>query len=236
MAEYQNKLFSILGDSISTLDGYSVPDGTAFYVGEKKFLSNVFTPEDTWWGKVIARLGGELLVNNSISGSTVCAHPAYEVPFYGCSDERTAALGRGDCTPDVVMVFLGVNDWGHGFHIAPNEDLGGGSYAFASAYTEMLKKLQKNYPQAEIWCFTLPVSTWSGHAYFEFPYCYNGRHIKEYCEAIRTCAEACGCRVIDLYASDTPHDTIDGFHPTANGMQVLADTVLRCLERPHGAE
>ena len=49
---YQNKLFSILGDSISTLGGYSEPEDAAFYVSMKKFEADVFLPEDTWWGQV----------------------------------------------------------------------------------------------------------------------------------------------------------------------------------------
>ena len=55
---YKNKLFSILGDSISTLDGYTEPDGAAFYTGMEKFRADVFTPDDTWWGQVIQYLGG----------------------------------------------------------------------------------------------------------------------------------------------------------------------------------
>ena len=58
---YQNKYFSILGDSISTLEGYSQPREAAFYSGERKLKSGVFTPSDTWWGQVIERLGGQLL-------------------------------------------------------------------------------------------------------------------------------------------------------------------------------
>ena len=70
-SDYKEKKFSILGDSISTLQGYSEPDYAAFYDTAHKLKSGVLTPSDTWWGIVIERLDGELLVNNSISGSTV---------------------------------------------------------------------------------------------------------------------------------------------------------------------
>ena len=69
---YQNKYFSILGDSMSTLEGYSQPRHAAFYDTARKFESGVLRPSDTWWGMVIEHFGGRLLVNHSVSGSMVC--------------------------------------------------------------------------------------------------------------------------------------------------------------------
>lgn len=229
-ARYNGKLFSVLGDSISTLSGYSEPDGAAFYEGTRKFKAGVFTPEDTWWGQVIERLGGELLVNNSISGSMVCRHKGILVPSYGCSDERTSALSRDSRAPDVIIVYLGTNDWGAGIKVTPYSKADEGDTSiFSVAYAAMLEKLRTNYPQAEIICCTLSVSRWTGHDEFVFPYRYCGRHIEEYCEAIRTCASAAGCRLVDLYRSESHYDTIDGFHPNADGMKTLADSFIARL-------
>lgn len=228
MLEYKNKRFSILGDSISTLEGYSEPEDAAFYEGYRKFEADVFTPEDTWWGQVISALGGEPLVNNSISGSMVCKHPRCEIPSYGCSDERTSALHRGDRTPDVIFVYMGTNDWGCNLdvkplHAARENDLS----VFSVAYRTMLQKLRKYYPTAEVWCFTLAVSTWKKSGSFVFPYDYNGgQHIEEYCKAIRDVAKEQGCRIIDLYSASEPYDTVDGFHPNKAGMQTLSQNVL----------
>ena len=150
MKNYTNKYFSVLGDSISTLEGYSEPKDAVFYDSEQKRLSGVLTPGDTWWGKVIEALGGRLLVNNSWSGSTVCYHPLYEVESYACSDGRTSALSRGGDTPSVIMVHIGTNDWGAGLQISRygSADL----TLFSVAYGAMLKKLKDNYKNAEIWC------------------------------------------------------------------------------------
>lgn len=229
---YKNKLFSILGDSISTLAGYSLPDGAAFYDSLKKLEANVFFPKDTWWGQVIDRLGGSLLINNSISGSTVCWHHLYEVPSYGCSDERTSSLDAEGRTPDVIMVYLGTNDWGRAMRPTPRnqreaEDL----TVFSVAYEKMLKSLKSHYPSAEIWCFTLAVSAFKRVEDFAFPYCHGGRHIEEYCEVIRACARAHGCRLIDLYENAQPYDTVDGFHPNADGMRTLADATVELVQR-----
>lgn len=227
---YKNKFFSIFGDSISTLGGYSEPDYAAFYDGIRKFEADVFSPEDTWWGQVIQHLGGALLVNNSFSGGMVCKHRRCMIPSYGCSDERTAGLLRAGQSPDIIMIFMGINDWAGGVTPVPNDESEAGDLSvFSVAYRSMLFKLQKNYPRAELWCFTLPVSTCKNREDFVFPYRYGGRHIEEYCEVIRACAEECGCRVIDLYRSAAPYDTFDEFHPNAEGMKTLADAVIRQL-------
>ncbi len=227
---YKDKLFSVLGDSISTLDGYTEPDGMAYYEGTAKFKADVFFPEDTWWGSVIERLGGELLVNNSISGSMVIKHQKCELPTYGCSDERTSAFEKNGLSPDVIMILIGTNDWGCGARVVPNgptqeNDLS----VFSVAYKTMLKKLTANYPDAEIWCMTLPVGKWSANEFYSFRYCYAGTHINEYCEIIRDTAKSFGCRVIDLYRSEEKHDTVDGFHPNRKGMMTLADNVISML-------
>lgn len=221
--------FSILGDSISTLEGYSVPYYAAYYAGERKSACNVYIPEDTWWGQVIERLGGELLVNNSFSSSTVCCLTEYEIQSYACSDERTSSLDKNGIVPDVIMIFTGTNDWGHG--IAPSADAGTDPKAlvFGDSYTEMLKKLQKNYPDAELWCFTIPVSMQSlrtntySKRHFKYP-------VSEYCRQIRACARECGCRLIDIAGVINEFSTVDGFHPNKKGMKTIFDAVMQYVE------
>ena len=223
--DYKGKYFSVLGDSVSTLSGYSQPDFAAFYDTEHKLLSGVLTPSDTWWGQVIDALQGRLLVNNSFSGSTVCKLPGYEIESYGCSDERTGALHRDGLTPDVIMVYIGTNDWGRGLAPVPTEQAQNGDRSvFSEAYRCMLEKLKKNYPAAEIWCFTLAVSKPAEGE--TFPYCYAGRHMDAYCNVIRDLAQAYDCRLVDLYRCAAPYETIDGFHPDARGMQTLSRAVL----------
>ena len=227
---YKDKYFSILGDSVSTLDCFSEPQGAAFYVGGAKENAGVYWPEDTWWGKVIAALGGKLLVNNSFSGSTVIRHPSYEIESYGCSDARTAALSKDGILPDVIFVYLGTNDWGMCARVNENEGVAGDLAIFKVAYKVMLEKLKKNYPAAEIICITPSVSTRSSNPYFQFPYAYKGRHIAEYCDAICAVAAEYGCPAIDLVKDSEPYDTIDDWHPNAEGMQTLAEKILRGMK------
>lgn len=226
--EYMGRYFSILGDSISTLAGYHPPECAVFYDWENKYLSGVFAPEDTWWGRVMEALGGRLLMNHSWAGSLVCKHPHCEIESYGCSDPRTGGLGVGTQMPDVVMILMGLNDFGWGMRLEPTaavEDLS----IFRVAYETMLKKVKRNYPSAEIWCLTLPVGFRSNDPDYTQPAVRSGGHMADYCRIIRECAQKFDCKIVDIHKPDRPYDTIDGYHPTADGMKTIAEAVLEAL-------
>ena len=72
---------SIMGDSISTLQGY-IPEGwRVFYEGEAKGQTDVVKPSNTWWHRLISHYGAKLHANSSFSGSMV-AGPSFPA---GCS-------------------------------------------------------------------------------------------------------------------------------------------------------
>lgn len=228
-SRYFGKQFSVLGDSISTLEGYNPRGYKVFYTGENCTRSGVCEPKDTWWNKVITFLGGELLVNNSWSGSRVTKLPDSDRLFpSGCSDERTSALHINGVKPDVILVYLGTNDWAFGAELGVRTTLlPGEEYeAFDTAYDSMLKKLKANYPQSEIWCCTLCEAHMSARPEFEFLCEPTGTHIQRYNDLIRGIAKNNGCRLIDLYDFDWPYDSIDGSHPNADGMNTIATMVI----------
>lgn len=82
------KRFSVFGDSISTLAGYTPQGWRNFYEGAEADEAGVHAYEDTWWGQVIDHFGGELLANAAYSGSLVegDGFPS------GTAPERIAAL------------------------------------------------------------------------------------------------------------------------------------------------
>lgn len=229
--KYFGKQFSILGDSISTLTGYNPKGYKVFYDGENCEKSGVRDMKDTWWGKVIDFFGGELLVNNSWSGSRVTRLPDSNIQFpSGCSDERTSNLHIKNITPDVIVVYLGFNDWANGVRIDSDETcllVPVHDTCFSEAYEMMINKLKGNYPKAEIWCCTLNTTYMSSNKSFNFPYKHSGIHIEEYNTKIKEIAEDYDCKVIDLYAHHLPCDTIDGSHLNMNGMNTLATLVVR---------
>lgn len=226
---YFGKQFSILGDSISTLEGYNPPGHATFYRGENCTKSGVHEMQDTWWDKVISFFGGELLVNDAWSGSRVTKLPNRADLFpAGCCDERTSSLHINAVLPDVIIVYLGTNDWAVGAKIGDGVPLyqEDRHECFSSAYDLMLKKLKTNYPMAEIWCCTISETFISSKPSFQFPYKYAGTHIEMYNDVIRSTARRNDCRLIDLYGFHMPYDSIDGAHPTRAGMEAIATEVI----------
>ena len=217
---YEGKYFSILGDSVSTLQGYNPPQNAVFYNVDSWSRFGVCIPEDTWWGQVIDALGGELLVNESYSGSLVCRHATCEIESYGCSDARTGALGTAKRAPDVIMVLMGLNDCGHAMPLTDDEEptsLG----VFSYAYALMLQKLEKNYPAAEIWCLTLPRSESRR----------DDRRLARYSAVIRQAAADARCRLVELDHPGACYQAPDGLHPDVEGMKIIAGRVLGTVEQ-----
>lgn len=226
---YYGKRFSVLGTSISTLEGWNPPGHSVFYKGDIRLEAGVSKPEDTWWGQIIEFFGGELLVNDSWSGSRVTAVPGRETLYpSACSEERCGSLHRGDLQPDVILVDMGGNDWGVG--AAPTRTDGEAPNGepwlyFDEAYERMLQLLKEKYPAAELWCWRLGETYRSANPAFAYDFEAGGYHQGRYNEIIdRLCARH-GCRVIH----ELPFDTVDGVHPNARGMRAIALSAIRVM-------
>lgn len=230
---YYKKKFSILGDSISTLEGFNPEKYHVHYTGETCIFNDIHKMKDTWWGMVIDTLGGELLINNSYSGSRVTKVPNQDNLFpSGCSDERTKGLHIGKEKPDVIIVFLGINDWARGVKSENSGTslIGDENYeVFRFAYETMLYKLKMNYPKSEIWCCTLCTTAIKSQPNFVFPDTYGGVAIEVYNEIIRDIVPIYDCKLIDLYQYRKTYDTLDGSHPTFEGMQILAEMIIESM-------
>lgn len=234
-SKYEGKKFSVMGDSISSLEGYLPKGYKCYYAGEAKELSGVKEIKDTWWGRVIDFYKGELLINSSWSGSRVTRTSDQEWLFpSGCSDERTRMLHKGCIMPDVILIYFGINDWINGAKIRPDwrtayKELETGMQErdFSYAYDEMIRKIRENYPEAELWCCTLNTSYIPNRPEYIFPYYRGGLHMESYNEVIRAVTEKYNCRLVDLYSLNKPYETMEGTHPDAIGMQTLAEMIIR---------
>ncbi len=225
---FANAYISIMGDSLSTYEGY-LPEGyPAFYSYRNALVAGILNWRETWWGQVIEHFGAHLLVNNSWSGSFVCKPVGCEIESYGCSDARVNGLAAEGCVPDHILVCLGTNDRGAGFRLTGTDpsDLS----VIENAYGVMLDKMKARYPQAEIWCCTFPVTTCSRDPDYVFPRTQKWGPTECYGACIAAVARARGCHVIDLWDEEKPCDTIDGLHPNYAGMCAIAERVIRCME------
>ena len=211
----EQKRWSILGDSVSTFQGYTPPGGV-YYAPSSGPVTGVNTVGDTWWMRVIRARGGTLLANNSWSGSTV----AESGNLGAASLSRIRKLSADGVSPDVVLVFTGLNDISR---YVPLE-------TFREDYETMLRRIRDLFPAAEIRCGTLVAG------YIERPLfpklSHFGKRMEEYNDAIREAAEAAGVRPADLAALNGPEDayeSMDGLHPSGRGMEQVAALWLRCL-------
>lgn len=212
MAEIK-KPISVLGDSISTFDGFTPPGGV-YYGPSFGDITGVYSAEDTWWMKVIRAMGGTLLANNSWSGSTVA--PVGGMP--ACSPSRIKKLAVDGVPPEHVLILSGLNDVNQ--YVTAE--------VFAEGYELMLQRVREAYPQAEVICGTLVTGYLSNTPFTRSLALYRER-LLPYNEGLRTAASATGCRVADLAKLEITYAAMDGLHPNGEGMTQLAEGWLKSV-------
>lgn len=228
------KYVSIIGGSISTYQNYN-PDGyVVFYNYDKQVETKVYSVRDTWWTKFLLFLNGrekiapvQLLVNNSYSGSKVSG-----TGFPSASgDRRIAELSRDNLKPDIILAYIGFNDFGYGVDIL----------TFFEAYKRMLYKMRSVYPEAKIYCSTLVRTFIKDNESWVFPESFAGIPYEDYNEAIRQACEEYkafndpqggGVFLVDLAGlqSNDRMQTLDGTHPDYEGHKQLAELWIRSFQ------
>ena len=216
---YKGKKLSILGDSISTYEGY-IPEGNVSYYPH----GSVTSVTDTWWHKLISATGMTLLVNNSWSGSRVTTR---ETPT-NSGVERCEDLGTD---PDVIIVWMGINDF--------NGEVSLGTYdgksaipvtttTFREAYGIMLNKILTKYTQSEVWVCTLPQCERNSPS-DAFPEINNnGVALADFNKAIVELANAFGVKILDHNKCGLTYQNMsvynpDELHPNPAGHSLVAN-------------
>jgi len=115
-AYYKDKNVSVIGDSISTYTGWnnnttynSTIGNNAVYYSDG-ILTNV---RYTYWMRVINQLGMKLCVNNAWSGCKVNETKQSRAPIRATemdNDNGTPRDPSDDINPDIILVYLGIND------------------------------------------------------------------------------------------------------------------------------
>ena len=234
-ANYEGKVFSILGDSISTFAGYiPVADGFNLAHRPRYPQSNLLTDvNETWWMQAITQLDAKLGINDSWAGSRVINTMTGNSGDQGenaamASLTRIQNLGANG-TPDVILFYGGTNDIGHKTALgrfdptnAPTEvDLTSTKWSTAAdAYVAAILRMQYYYPNAQIIAM-LPTYTTSY---------YTEANLEQYNAVYAAICEHYGVTYIDLRdCGITTADLPDGIHPDANGMDYITEAVLKAL-------
>jgi len=239
------RTYAILGDSISTYEGVCPSEHTVYYTGNN---AGITTPQHTWWGRVADRCGLELTVNMAWSGLRVTprsGNPERDGVYFADS----IAQYTGDVDPDIIFVYMGINDFNH------NTPLGewdrkaevdmvydcSQTHYFIESYAKMLSFLKRTHPDSEVYCLTLPNCERSGSTTSEIEINENGTALWEYNEAIRMVCQTLGVNVIDTdtcnfnhwnsmeYFTDFNLSTAGFLHPNAEGMKVIANKVIKAI-------
>lgn len=230
------KYISFLGDSISTYSGWSNNTsynnsigGNAIWYPNNNYTGANLLVEDTWWHTVAKELGYEIAVNNSWSGSVVKSAQTYNVRAKNLHNSSNGA------NPDVVVIFMGVNDYAAGTAVGDYDGKTEPPVApsnFSEAYGRTIKNILDKYEDVEVYCCTfLPDRKRSSGST-------NKQGIDEsaYNDAIRTIAKNMGVNLIDLYndsgidPSNIAQFTVDKLHPNKNGMKKVAETIIDSIK------
>lgn len=125
---YAGKKISVIGDSISTYDGFTSNPGynltlsvnsqkTPYYPTYDKSVSDY---TKTYWGRLLTELDMQLCVANAISGgfvsnsSTDAGDPFQDRAAQLHRDNGTQNNRADDTNPDVIIMYQGINDVDNG--------------------------------------------------------------------------------------------------------------------------
>lgn len=210
---------AIMGDSISTFHGYC-PEGYAvFYTPENAGRAGLRDIHDIWWDRVARALGATHVTNDSYSGSLVSgtAFPS------GCQPERIEALLRDGKAPDIILVYMGMNDFvfsavpGNPSHRPLKEE------RFYGAYRIMLERMRGIAPNARIVCGTVMRGYLDGSPQKKLDLVNDGgTSLWEYDMLISAAASDEGVEVARLFDESITYPAIDYVHPTRRGQAILA--------------
>ena len=221
------KYVSVLGDSISTFSGYNPEGYSVYFTKEMQIANKLDSVDDTWWARVIHAFGLQLCANASYSGSRISG-----VQFPAAtSGRRIQDLRKDRCSPDLILVFMGINDFGYGVPVTfpkrllHKTDL----MCFRDAYHELLRKLGKAYPNAQIVCGTLMRGRLSDDEDWRFPESNGVCRLEDYNDVIRHAAGKKQYLLADTANTGIRYETLDGGHPTKTGHMEIAAAWIRCL-------
>ena len=207
--ELTNKKIVFLGDSITEGHGTTNPNKVFHQIIKQEY--NL-----------------ELAINCGIGGTRIAKNKKPTLDF----TKHDLYFGlRAETMPtdiDVVVVFGGTNDYGHGDALLGNKN-SNDDYTFNGALNNLILKLKMKYPNKKI-IFLTPL-----HRVLESEHKnINGYILKDYVDAIIERTKYHNIKLIDLFneLSLDPYDknlVPDGLHPNDDGHKIIADFLTKKL-------
>ncbi len=209
--DIRGKKLICLGDSIT--EGWGASDSSRAYVS-------------------LLRASGEFssVANYGVAGTRIARQT--KNPFDGGfgSEEFETRAERMEEDGDIIFVFGGTNDFGHGD--APMGKLGDEERGtFYGAYTHLMRYLLAKYPMAQIVAAT-PVRREQEGLFDEKRQRVRAGTLSQYAQAEREVCQKLGIPVLDLYSTGDvfPEKTVDGLHPNDEGHQVISQKIMKYLK------
>ena len=184
--------------------------------------------EETCYVAQIARLTGAICRNYGISGTRIARRKVpYENPSF--DQDFCSRVEIMDADADMIVVFGGTNDFGHGD--APLGTMDDRTvWSFYGALHVLYDSLIARYPNAKIVILT-PMKRHERER--------NGRFLMPFVEGVREVSSAYKLPLLDLF-DEMPVDLHDpemeakyipdGLHPNDDGHLMLAKRIIKFLE------
>ena len=255
---FKDKYVSILGDSISTYEGY-IPEG--LIANEHEGFDTV---DKEWWHILLSKLDAKLCVNYSCSGMRIsgtdsilsAAYKHYASQLHREADKEYINLDGSKSTfeevinPDVILIMLGTNDYQNNaiFSDFTHADLSTQQKTNAeltdntlftdvkTAYERILYDIITTYQNATVYCITAPPSR-NGQGY-PFPNSAGwaipllDRLIDDLCVKY-SCKHISlfnlGIRATSAYVGSDKFLLSDKIHPTTEGHKLIAKECYRVM-------
>ena len=214
--ELKGKKINFLGDSIT--------EGCGTSCEEKNYVS------------VFGRLSGAVVRNYGISGTRIARQtvpseePKFDNDFVKRADEM-------DGDADIIVVFGGTNDHGHGdaaFGTFDSRDV----HTFYGAMHTLCQKLINKYPDAEI-MFMTPLHKLGENKQINEFGVRNVATLSGYVDAIKEVTKYYAIPTLDLYSVSGLQPEVevlkerympDGLHPNDAGAEIIARRLLGFLK------